>query len=114
MAARLASRVDRNHRAIVEALRDAGASVTSLAGVGKGCPDCVVGIPPGPDSGETHLVEIKDGAKSVSRRSLTPDQVGFIGQWKGSAVVILLGEVQAREWVRRVRERALPTNNHDK
>lgn len=114
MTGRVAARVDRNHRAVVKVLRDAGASVTSLAGVGKGCPDCVVGIPTGPDSGETHLVEIKDGSRSPSRRMLTPDQVRWIGQWKGSAVVILLGEVQAREWVRRVRERALLTDDHDK
>ena len=114
MTGRVAARVDQNHRAVVKALREAGASVTSLAGVGKGCPDCVVGIPTGPDSGETHLAEIKNGFVVPSRRTLTPDQVDFIDQWKGSAVVILLGEVQAREWVRRVRARAPLKDDHDK
>ena len=92
---------------MIQALRDAGASVASTHGVHKGFPDCVVGIPTIPGHGETYLVEIKDGAKTVSRRTLTPDQVKFVEEWKGSPVVILLGETQAREWVQRVLRKAL-------
>lgn len=106
MTGRLAPRTDGNHKAVIKALRDAGASVASTHGVHKGFPDCVVGIPTTPGDGETYLVEIKDGAKTVSRRTLTPDQVKFVEQWKGSPVVILLGETQAREWVQRVQRRA--------
>jgi hypothetical protein len=37
------ARVDGNHRAICDALVDAGAVVLSLAGNGHGCPDLLVG-----------------------------------------------------------------------
>ena len=40
-----APRVDRNHSEIVDALRQAGASVQSLVKVGDGCPDLLVGAP---------------------------------------------------------------------
>ena len=38
-----AARVDQNHVEIVKALRDHGAFVVSLATVGKGVPDLLVG-----------------------------------------------------------------------
>lgn len=68
-----AAKVDLNQSEIVKALRAAGASVQSLATVGKGCPDLVVGA-----HGDTFLMEIK-GAKG----KLTPDQEKFIHDWKG-------------------------------
>ena len=37
------AKVDKNQRAIVAALRKAGCSVQSLASVGAGCPDILVG-----------------------------------------------------------------------
>lgn len=37
-----AAKIDSTHKAIVEALRKAGAGVQSLAPVGKGCPDLLV------------------------------------------------------------------------
>lgn len=63
---RRAARIDANQAAIVAALRRAGCYVQSLASVGKGCPDLLVGR-----AGVWHLMEIKDGAKPPSARELT-------------------------------------------
>jgi Holliday junction resolvase len=90
-----AAKVDANHGEIVKALRDAGASVQSLATVGKGCPDLVVGK--GPD---TFLIEVK-GPKG----KLTDDQVKFIGEWRGVVHIVrtvddalqLVGVAQVRD-----------------
>jgi len=57
---RRAAKVDANQDAIVSALRAAGATVQSLAAIGKGCPDILVGI--GGQTGEAlFLMEIKVG-----------------------------------------------------
>jgi Holliday junction resolvase len=85
-----AARIDDNHRDVVEALRQLGASVVSLA---AGVPDALVGL-----RGKTYLVEIKDGSKSPSRRRLTPDQVAFVEAWRGSPVVILTSVDDAIDW----------------
>ena len=71
---RRAAKVDANHGAIVEALLSvSGVTVHSLAGVGCGCPDLLVGA-----KGKSYLVEIKDGEKYPSRRMLTPEQRRWI------------------------------------
>ena len=54
-------RTDGNQQAVIDALRDEGASVQSLASVGDGCPDLVVGA-----RGVTYLAEVKDGEKQPS------------------------------------------------
>lgn len=97
---RLAARTDRTQRAIVDRLRREGASVCSLHRVGHGVPDLLVGI-----RGETHLAEVKDGARAPSRRTLTPDQVRFIEGWRGSPVVVLASPDEAAAWVRRLGRR---------
>ena len=51
-----AARVDQNHVEIVKALRDHGAFVVSLATVGKGVPDLLVGY-----KRNTILMEVKHG-----------------------------------------------------
>ena len=95
---RRAPRIDANHAAIVEALREhPGVSVQSLAGVADGCPDLLVGV-----DQTTHLVEIKDGDKPPSRRSFTPDQIDWIEHWNGARVVVLMNCDVARSWVARV------------
>jgi hypothetical protein len=71
------ARIDTNHREIVKALRDAGATVVSLASMKHGCPDLLVGY-----AGETVLMEIKRDAKA----KFTPDQLDFLGKWKGGAI----------------------------
>lgn len=51
---RLAAKVDANHTQVVSALRAAGASVQSLAPIGKGCPDILAAF-----RGAMYLMEIK-------------------------------------------------------
>jgi Holliday junction resolvase len=79
-----AAKIDANHEQVVTALRAAGATVQSLAGVGKGVPDLLVGY-----QGQTLLLEVKDGFKSPSRRLLTEDQLRWHGSWKGGALAVV-------------------------
>jgi len=81
-----AAKVDANQAAVVDALRKAGAMVQSLAGVGEGVPDLLIGI-----RGKLALFEIKDGSKSPSRRKLTPDQVKWHQKWAGYPVCTVDG-----------------------
>jgi Holliday junction resolvase len=71
------ARIDTNHREIVKALRDAGATVVSLAAMKHGVPDLLVGY-----AGETLLMEIKRDSKA----RFTTDQLDFMSKWKGGAV----------------------------
>jgi Holliday junction resolvase len=87
-------RVDRNQSEIIQALRSVhGISVFSLAGVGKGCPDLLVGA-----NGKTYLVEVKDGQKA----KLTSHQEQFIKEWNGDSVVILRDAEIAKVWAARI------------
>lgn len=81
---RRAAKVDANHQQIVAALQKMGASVQSLAAVGQGVPDLLVGF-----QGETHLLEIKDGQKPPSARRLTDQQVVWHESWRGKPVNIV-------------------------
>lgn len=58
---RRAAKVDANQDAIVSALRAAGASVQSLASIGKGCPDLLVAR-----AGGMWLMELKQGRGKVN------------------------------------------------
>ena len=79
-----AAKIDANHEAVVLALRLAGATVQSLAGVGNGVPDLLVGY-----KGQTLLLEIKDGFKPPSKRALNEDQLRWHGSWKGGALAVV-------------------------
>ena len=81
---RRAAKVDDNQEKIVKALRSAGATVQTLAAVGKGVPDLLVG-----HRGRTILIEVKDGKKPPSERRLTEDQVKWHGLWRGGPVAIV-------------------------
>ena len=81
-----AARIDANHEQVVSALRAAGASVQSLAGVGKGVPDLLVGF-----QGKTLLMEVKDGKKTPSERRLTEDQLKWHGAWRGGPLAVVDG-----------------------
>lgn len=70
---RRAAKVDDNQREIVDALRKRGCFVQSLAPIGTGCSDLLVGR-----NGKWLLMEVKDGSKTPSQRQLTPQQVQFI------------------------------------
>ena len=83
---RRAARIDDNQIEIVQALRAAGATVQSLAGVGVGVPDLLVGY-----QGKTLLFEIKDGRKSPSERRLTEDQLRWHGAWNGGPLAVVDG-----------------------
>ena len=79
---RRAGRTDQNHEEVVAALRKMGCSVQSLAGLGNGVPDLLVGSLglPWP---HMVLMEVKDGTKPQSRRRLTPHQLEWRQAWKG-------------------------------
>ena len=79
-----AARTDANHEAVVKALREAGATVQSLASVGKGVPDLLVGF-----RSQTLLMEVKDSAKPPSKRRLTEDQLRWHGSWRGGPLAIV-------------------------
>ena len=91
---RRSARVDANQAAIVAVLRKMGASVQSLAAIGGGCVDLLVGY-----RGVNHVVEIKDGDKPPSKRRLTDDQVDWHRNWRGGAVVMLESAAEAAEWM---------------
>jgi len=76
---RTKAKIDANQTAIVSALRQAGCTVQSLAAVGKGCADLLVGF-----RGVNYLLEIKDGTLPPSRRHLTDDQIDWHSRWRGS------------------------------
>lgn len=76
---RRASRVDANHAAIVQALRDVGADVLDLSRVGGGCPDLLVGF-----RGTNHLIEVK-----TKRGVLNLLQLAFHMEWRGGAPTVV-------------------------
>lgn len=80
---RKAAKIDDNQKAIVNVLRQMGASVQSLAATGKGCPDLLVGY-----HGINYLMEIKDGDKVLSKQKLTIDQEHWHSLWRGSVHVV--------------------------
>lgn len=83
---RRAAKVDANHTQVVMALQAAGATVQSLAAVGQGVPDLLVGF-----QGKTLLMEVKDGQKPPSARRLTEQQLTWHGAWRGGPVAIVDG-----------------------
>lgn len=83
---RRAAKIDANQTQVVEALRAAGATVQSLAAVGQGVPDLLVGF-----RGQTVLLEVKDGRKPPSERRLTEQQITWHGAWRGGPVAIVDG-----------------------
>ena len=80
---RYAAKIDSNQNEVVNALRKAGASVQSLAALGKGVPDLLVAI-----RGVNLLMEIKDGSKPKSAQKLTEDQLKWHGAWQGPVCIV--------------------------
>jgi hypothetical protein len=78
-----AKKVDLNQMEIVATLRKIGATVQSLATVGNGCPDLLVGF-----RGINYLMEVKDGGKVPSAQKLTPDQVKWHIEWCGEVHIV--------------------------
>ncbi len=75
---RRAAKVDANQDPIVSAYRAVGASVQSMASLGKGVPDLLVAY-----RGQVWVIEVK-GPKGT----LTPDQVKWIGEWKAPVHIV--------------------------
>ena len=80
---RIDAKIDANQNEIVDALRKIGCSVQILSNVGKGCTDLAVGF-----NNLTLMMEIKDGNKPPSAQKLTPEQVKWHDEWRGSKVVV--------------------------
>lgn len=80
---RLRARVDDNQKEIVAGLRKMGASVQSIAAMGGGVPDLLVGY-----RGVNLLLEVKDGRKPPSGRKLTEDEAKWHRNWTGQVVVV--------------------------
>jgi hypothetical protein len=76
-------RLDGNHVAIMDALRKAGMKPLSLANVGNGCPDLIIGF-----RGINLLFEVKDGSLVPSARALTADEDVFHRTWPGQVAIV--------------------------
>jgi hypothetical protein len=90
-------RVDANQQEIVDMLRQVGCTVTSLASVGGGVPDLLVGY-----RGRTILMEVKDGKKPPSARLLTPDQRQWADAWSGGPVWVISDQTQALDIIKQI------------
>lgn len=88
-------RVDANQPQIVKDLRASGYSVVSLARVGGGCGDILVGY-----RDHNLMFEVKDPSQPPSKRRLTDEEMQFHNDWKGQIDVIETIE-QAFELIRR-------------
>lgn len=83
-------RVDGNHREIVKALRAAGASVLSAAGLGAGAPDLVVGY-----AGVTFLLEVKrpealtHALRSLREKVTAERQSEWREKWRGRVPAVV-------------------------
>jgi len=78
-----AKRIDANQNSIVKALRAKGATVR-IVSQGDGLPDLLVGY-----KGETALLEVKDGDKPPSARSLTDAEEKFFVEWTGGILAVV-------------------------
>lgn len=91
-----ARKVDANHGAVRDFLREHGWAVRSLASIGYDLPDFVVAR-----EHFTALVEVKDGSKSPSKRKLSEGQESFRKTWPGIVITALNPEhalLQLEAW----------------
>ncbi len=89
---RRAAAVDSNQAEIVAALRKRGHLVQSLAAVGGGVPDLLVGVHDvyaAPGWRHVVLLEVKDGRKVPSARRLTDAELAWHAAWKGWPVYVV-------------------------
>ena len=75
---RVRGRIDDNQKEVVSQLRKLGVSVAITSMLGKGFPDLVLG-----HQNKNFLIELKDGSKTKSRKTLTEDEAKFFNDWKG-------------------------------
>ena len=94
---RQAARRDANHDEIVGAFLEVGASVLDLHQT-AGALDLLVGV-----AGIDQRVEVKDGAKPLSRRRLTEAETDTFLRWRGRKPVVVRTADEARWLVSRLR-----------
>lgn len=85
---RRAAHIDGNHADVVAALRKLGAAVTSLAAVGGGVPDLLVGF-----HRVNVLLEVKNPAQKPSDQQLNAAQQKFHDTWPGPVFVVRTPEM---------------------
>lgn len=73
-----AARIDSNHAEIVSALRKMGCSVQSLARLGKGCPDLLIGY-----QGRNVVLEVK-----ADKGMLRAVQAVWRSNWRGHVAIV--------------------------
>lgn len=76
-------KVDANQAVLVTELRRVGASVQSLASLGQGTPDLLVGW-----RGGNYLFEVKDPRKPPAQRKLTEAEERWHGAWRGRCYTV--------------------------
>ena len=91
-------RTDATQRAIVAYLRTHGATVLSLANVGSGCPDLLVGY-----KGVTVLLECKSPGAGRSAREVATaaTQSAWRARWRGGLVAVVSTPEDALEALQR-------------
>ena len=90
-----ARRIDANQNDRVAALRACGA-VVRVVTQGDGIPDLLVGY-----RGYTLLLEVKDGSKPPSARTLTEAEQKFFDEWRGGMVAIVNSADEALDILKR-------------
>jgi hypothetical protein len=75
---------DANHNEVVDALKEAGASVIDMSHVGRGFPDLIVGF-----NSQTLLMEIKNPKTSYGKKGLNKNQLKWREQWIGGTYCIV-------------------------
>lgn len=98
MPIRVRARTDDNQTDIVRTLRHVGAYVVSMASIGGGVPDLLVGF-----RGKTYLLEVKDGDKPKCQQKLTPLEIFFHKEWTGGSLSIVRDKMEALRAIGAVR-----------
>lgn len=88
MARTYAAKRDDNEKQIVKALEEMGCFVQKIT-QGKGVPDLIVGY-----KGYWALIEVKDGDKPKSQRSLTKDQMEWFFKVQNRAPVYVAEDAE--------------------
>lgn len=81
------AKIDDNQKQIVETLRRLGFSVQSIAAIGNGAPDLLVGY-----EGKNYLFEVKDGNKPPSKQQLSEDEKKWHSLWRGGCDIVKTAE----------------------
>lgn len=87
---RRAAKVDANQRGMIELLRALGCRVFPTHQVGQGFPDLVCLY-----QSTVFLVELKDGSKPRSARTLTDAEAAFHAEWQGAPLFVVASDDEA-------------------